>query len=460
MKNPIVIMSVLTGIACAEPIRLHPKNPRYFEWNGKAVALVTSAEHYGAVLNKGFDFRKYLATLQKDGLNYTRIFSGVYRERQHAFGIEHNTLAPQDEDYLSPFEREKSGKFRADRWNEAFFVRLKEFISEAAKRGIIVEVTLFCPFYENEMWDASPLNPRNNNSGMPDMPRTDAMTMKHPAMVKLHGEIVRKFASELYGFDNFFFEICNEPYFGGVTLAWQAHISQTIADAEAALGARRHLIAQNIANNTATIHKPDPRVSIFNFHYARPPQAIDTNVLIQKVFGYDETGFDGADDATYRMQAWDFIMAGGALYNNLDYSFAVGHEDGTKVVSVTEPGGGSPRLRRQIGFLNKTVNALPLESMASVQVDDARILSGGGALLLYRHHGELMKDSRPAWLITTGEQQARLEVSLGAGDWSVRYWDPKTGKLEREDHLSHHGGNAIFNTPRYREDILIEVRQK
>ena len=33
------------------------------------------------------------------------------------------------------------------------------------------------------------------------------------------------------------------------------------------------------------------------------------------------------------------MIAGGALYNNLDYSFAVGHEDGSFVYPDTQPGG-------------------------------------------------------------------------------------------------------------------------
>ena len=35
-----------------EPIRLHPDNPRWFLWRGEAVALITSAEHYDAVLKR------------------------------------------------------------------------------------------------------------------------------------------------------------------------------------------------------------------------------------------------------------------------------------------------------------------------------------------------------------------------------------------------------------------------
>ena len=41
-----------------------------------------------------------------------------------------------------------------------------------------------------------------------------------------------------------------------------------------------------------------------------------------------------------------FLLSGGALFNNLDYSFTVGHEDGTDATNKA-PSGGGPALRRQ-----------------------------------------------------------------------------------------------------------------
>ena len=76
----------------AAPIRQHPDNPRWLEWRGQATALITSAEHYGAVLNPDFDFHRYLETLQRDGMNYTRLFAGSYVEPPGAFGIERNKI--------------------------------------------------------------------------------------------------------------------------------------------------------------------------------------------------------------------------------------------------------------------------------------------------------------------------------------------------------------------------------
>ena len=43
------------------PVQLHPENPHYFLYKGGPLALITSAEHYGALLNLDFDYKKYLA---------------------------------------------------------------------------------------------------------------------------------------------------------------------------------------------------------------------------------------------------------------------------------------------------------------------------------------------------------------------------------------------------------------
>ena len=42
-------------VATAVPISLHPENPHYFLWRGRPTILITSAEHYGAVMNLDFD---------------------------------------------------------------------------------------------------------------------------------------------------------------------------------------------------------------------------------------------------------------------------------------------------------------------------------------------------------------------------------------------------------------------
>ncbi len=107
MKRLLSLIVFCTGMIwlSAQPIALHPDNPHYFLFRGKPLVIVTSGEHYGAVLNPDFDYMKYLNTLQNDGMNYTRIFSGTYFERAGSFGIEKNTLAPAPGKALLPWKR-------------------------------------------------------------------------------------------------------------------------------------------------------------------------------------------------------------------------------------------------------------------------------------------------------------------------------------------------------------------
>src|SRR5580700_2489655 len=137
----IAVLALSLSTEGAQPIRLHPKNPHYFLYRGKAVALVTSGEHYGAVINADFDYHRYLTALAADGMNYTRLFGGSYREvPAKSFGIKRNTLAPAPGRFVAPWAISETpgyegggNKFDLDRWNPEFFARFHDFLSAAAE---------------------------------------------------------------------------------------------------------------------------------------------------------------------------------------------------------------------------------------------------------------------------------------------------------------------------------------
>src|SRR5688572_24130190 len=87
----------------ATPIQLHPDNPHYFIFRGKPTVLITSGEHYGAVLNLDFDYLPYLDELARHKFNLTRVFSGSYREVPGSFNIVGNTLAPKPGRFICPW---------------------------------------------------------------------------------------------------------------------------------------------------------------------------------------------------------------------------------------------------------------------------------------------------------------------------------------------------------------------
>src|SRR5918994_6625367 len=89
----------------AKPLTLLPENPRYFLFRGRPTVLITSGEHYGAVLNRDFDYVRYLDTLKSHGFNLTRTFAGTYREVPGSFGITGNTLAPAADRFVCPWAR-------------------------------------------------------------------------------------------------------------------------------------------------------------------------------------------------------------------------------------------------------------------------------------------------------------------------------------------------------------------
>jgi len=454
----LALLSMQYGaVKASQPISLHPQNPHYFLFRGKPTVLITSAEHYGAVLNLDFDYVPYLDELRANGFNLTRTFTGTYVEDPTSFNITNNTLAPKPGRFICPWARSSEpgyanggNKFDLTKWDDAYFKRLKDFVRQAGRRGVAVELVLFCPYYGDREWALSPLNARNNVNGIGNVHRTEVLTMKHKNLVSVQEAMVRKIVTELNEFDNLYYEICNEPYFGGVTLEWQEHIAKVIHETENSLP-NKHLIAQNIANGSVKIEKPNPLVSIFNFHYSNPPDSVALNYHLNRVIAFDETGFKGIQDRPYRTDGWEFIIAGGGVYNNLDYSFTTSHEKGTFVLPKSQPGGGGPELRKQLKILKDFINSFDFIRMKP----DNSVIKGGvpnGATAR-----ALVEHGRAYAIYIKEGTQANLVVELPKGTYRAEWLNPRTGQIEKSERLQHAGGNATLPSPQYSEDIALRI---
>lgn len=464
MQHILSLILLCASVACLiaqpKPITLHPENPHYFQYQNKPLILITSGEHYGAVLNLDFDFEKYLSTLSADGLNLTRTFTGIYIEPPGAFNIERNTLAPVAGRFIAPWRRSTQpgfngggNKFDLSQWDDAYFTRLKQFMDNAQQKNIIVELALFCPFYEKKQWLLSPLHPDNNINDTPATGKDSVHTLDHSGpLLAIQEQLVRKIVTELNGYPNLIFEICNEPYFGGVTIEWQHHIASLIEETEKELP-RKHLISQNIANDSALIVNPHPGISVFNFHYATPPTAVRQNYHLNKVIGDNETGFRGQADSTYRKEGWEIILAGGGLYNNLDYSFTPGFENGTFKYPEKQPGGGSPELRKQLAHLMSFMNGFRFIDMKPDR--DFKITAGKAA----RMHMLSEKGKQYAAYILHGER-ATVTLELPKGTYDVSWIDPVSGRTVSTESLKVSGGQRSVQSPAYEFDIALRIIRK
>lgn len=456
-SNASNAVSVTTNVPGANPpIALHPQNGHYFLFRNQPTVLVTSGEHYGALVNLDFDYVTYLNTLAADNLNLTRTWAGPYVEAPGDFGISSNTLAPLPNRFIAPWARSNvsgyangGNKFDLNQWDAAYFARLKDYVAQAAARGVVIELTLFCTFYNDGQWNISPLKASNNINGIGTVGREQTHTLNNGNLMAVQEAYVRKVVAELRDYDNVIYEICNEPYFGGVSLEWQARIADIIYDAESAFPAR-HLITQNINNGSNVISNPNPKVSVFNFHYCAPPNAVAQNYGLNKVIGDNETGFAGSADVTYRTEGWNFIIAGGALYNNLDYSFTPQSENGTAVQSA--PGGGSPALRAQLKILANFMKSFSFVSMAPNDgVIKGGVPSGASARAL-------VQNGQQYGVYVRGGSQANLVIELPAGSYRAEWINTKSGATDKTEDFTHAGGNRTVASPNYSEDIALRIK--
>ena len=75
-------------------------------------------------------------------------------------------------------------------------------MAQAGQRGVVVELVLFCPLYEDSMWDVSPMNVRNNVNGVGDVARTDVLALKDARLTEVQDAMVRKIVRVVQSFSS------------------------------------------------------------------------------------------------------------------------------------------------------------------------------------------------------------------------------------------------------------------
>ncbi len=448
----------------ARPIRLHPENPHYFLFRERPTVLITSGEHYGAVLNPDFDYITYLNVLAADGLNLTRTVNGNYLESKNGpiipWAADQNTLCPRPGRYLAPWARSSTpgyhnggNKFDLNKWDEAYFRRLRDFVREAAKRGIVVEFNLNYVMYGEDLgWVLNPMNVRNNINDVGNIPFNLVNTLSDSGVVARQDALLRKTVTELNEFDNVYYEICDEPYISHaeakLTDDWQSHLVATLVQTETQLP-NQHMIAWNYANFSAEVVDPNPAVSVFNFHYAFPPTAVPLNYRFNKAIGFDET-HEGTVTRDRRREAWAFILSGGAVYNNLDWSFALDDPSGSG--KVEQPGGryDGSKLRKQLKILKDFIHSLDFIRMLPNPSIVQGLPPGAAAYVLVdpgRAYAAYFMDG----------EKLNLSLEVSAGRYRAEWLNPHNGVIDKVQDLQHRGGQLSLDSPAYVEDIALRL---
>lgn len=468
------------GLSAQNTLRLSGQNHHYLEYNQKPIVLITSGEHYGALINLDFDYISYFNALQKQGMNNSRIFSGAYveGEKDIKFMQYNNTLAPKNNRLITPWQRSRQAgyihggaKFDLDRWDDKYFSRLKDMVKEAGRRGIMIEFTLFGNQYGDSIYSYSPLYADNNiqETGRKGKNQFLAFqSMKDPALVGRQDAMVVKLVTELNAFDNLYYEISNEPYNevkdSSAIDKWHRHLAALIRKTEGSLP-KKHLIASNQAI------VDDKRVDIANYHYVHISNIPDFDSLLRlnKVISMDETmgSLYDADVSDVRVEAWDFILHGGGAYNNLSWEYTPALPGGTA---------GADTIRRYLQHLQQFISGFNFVRMRyspdllvkAVPNAITRVLAEAGKqYAIYIHHSD------PAQAIPKRDQfiskyeaqngtfRDTISVSLPAGTYAMRWFAPAKGVWTQTVSIHvREKTNYRFLTGLYTTDIALRIVRK
>lgn len=482
------------------PIRIHPANPKIFEFRDRPLVLLTATEHYGAVMNRPFRYRRYLKDASEKGMTLSRLFL-LFRELQNQLNP-YSTCKPESEDYVSPYLRtgpeyayDGELKYDLDKWNPEFFGRLHGFLSRASELGIIIEVTLLSNTYGKDVWNLNPLNTRNNVNGMEPILWHEYNTLRHTDLTERHAAFVRKIVEETNRYDNIFYEICNEPGAGPQGMEpptttdevneWQRFIAAEIVKAERGLP-NRHLIAgqeaftyepweqssdltfDNFPADIVNVH-PLPNTTYRGTGYDMGPfmakrlnlRAVRDFCLAtaaeRKPVNLDEDNTasrfrNPAGWTIHRKRAWMTLMCG-CHYDFIDFSIQNYLETGT------------PGSRRHIRKWLKNLS----EFIHSVDLAGARPIPGiiaetpghtiGTALEAGEEYCVYIADEREFDEPGQGSAiKGDLALILPKGIYEISFYSPTEG--EYFDKVVAGGGEPRLSLPEFKEDMAIKIKRR
>ena len=493
------------------PIRVHPENPKLFEFRGKPLVFITATEHYGAVMNRPFDFDTYLADAADKRMTLTRLFC-LFRELQASINP-YSTCKPETPDYIAPFRRTGPGraldqeyKYDLDVPNPEYFDRLHRFVSRASEYGIIVEVVLLSNTYAPHIWELNPLNSKNNINGLEEIEWFDYASQRHPKLFARQAAHVQKIVTELNRYDNIIFEICNEP--GGnapgpntPTLdevnAWLAALIRTVRETEAGLE-NRHLIVGQQAfcyepweqNADLTFQQLD--YDVVNMHplpnTTYGGTSYDLGIFMSKQLtlralrdfalatysepkplNQDEDNvasqyLDSDGWTIHRKRAWTTVLSGGH-YDYIDFSILPRRETGT------------PEAQRQIRSWIKSlssyihaldlVRARPLPGLFKAQPPNTLEVCFGIPNADYTIYLADERELAAARGLADGDGiergagepiSGKIALALPEGEFQVSCFDPKTNAASPALTL-YGGGDVELAIPPFVHDLVVRIRR-
>ncbi len=503
VRSLIAGVSIVCSIAAAsaqQAVQINPENSKYLLFRGKPLALISASEHYGSVVNRPFDFEKYLDDAAARHITVTRTFL-LYRELQSARNPS-SPIKPESPDFIAPWIRKGPAKaldgepvYDLDTWNPEYFDRLHRYLDAASKRGIVVELTVFSNTYAEGVWALNPLRAENNLQHIGKVEWEDYISLKDPEIVRMQTAFARKVIDETSSYDNIYYEICNEPG-GGIAGhstaadvdAWQTQMAAVLRDEMKRLN-RPHLLSGQQAF-TYSSHNEFPQDGSFsssNFDIVNNHPLPNTQIgnktfdmgdfMSKQLRLADVAGFCQAtagqrkpvaldEDNTasmyrdldgwtiHRKRAWAALLSG-CHYDYIDFSITVGNETGTAASRAA--------IRTWMGYLSTFMNSFDYVH-AHVQPDwigqHPRNLVVAGLAVPSKDYVAYLGDARELDDPAAGSPiEGAVSLNLPVGNYLVSLYSPVAGQASPGIAVKG-GAPTSLTLPRFTQDIVIRATRQ
>jgi hypothetical protein len=481
-------------------VLLHPENPRYFLFRGRPLALIAATEHYGSVINRAFDFERYLADAADKHQTMTRTFL-LFREQQSARNPS-SPCKPESPDFVTPWPRTGPGnaidgepRYDLAQWNPEYFQRLHHFLSRASELGIVVELTLFSNTYGDGVWALNPLRADNNLQGIGKIPWFEYTTLHNPPLLERQLAYAAKIIQETARYDNVYYELCNEP--GGNADAhasvadvdaWQERVGRVVREELARLG-RPHLVF----GSQAFSYQPTFRQELDQTFTEKTFDAVNVHPLpglivagkeymlghfmskqlvlrdfrefcrasqqFPKPCVHDEDNAasmyrDPIGWTIHRKRAWTALFSQ-CHYDYIDFSITVGSETGTR-----ESNRQIRTWMRHLSDFMATIDFIHARPAPDwITHEPPHIVATALAIPVDGYVAYLADDREVTDATYSHPISGTVSVRIPQGNYQAHFYAPATGALSHD--IALHGSDkpTSIELPPFEHDLVLEVRR-
>lgn len=347
-------------------------------------------------------------------------------------------------------------------------------------------------------------------------------------------KFMQRTVNALTALNNFYWELANEPdgakAHGAAMINWHRYMARKLWEWEEYKG-RHHLIAANLSTRDAIDALTQaPRIDIINGHYVHMEGSYNladgSGTVLEadrfaaikllrtynayradgtagayntRRWGFNEGRISGIPDnsdhndpvtgSSVRVEAWEFMLNGGAIFDHLSYNWA-----------NTDPAANSPasdEARKFLGYLSKFMSTFSLDGMKRLTGNQTMrwiatppvygspywaAMSNGNAFLFYAHRSALSPHEFAKYDPFAGTTTATVSLTVqnlgAAGCFKAEWFNPDGSKTNNVggvlngvlQPITTHTTDFCWDpatspqrgltSPPYKQDIVLKITRK